>query len=214
MNADLLARIESKARRFFSASHGSHDWSHTERVAALCRHIGLIEKGDLAILEPAALLHDIARPIESESGGAICHAARGAEMARDILEEEGVPADTVQAITDCIASHRFRDQTEPATLEARILFDADKLDSIGGVGIARAFLFAGEVGATVHDPDVDCEATEPYSKDDTAYREFLVKLQHVKSRMLTSEGKRMAEERHIFMTEFFDRLNREVTGDI
>jgi uncharacterized protein len=95
----------------------------------------------------------------------------------------------------------------------RIVFgDADKLDSIGAVGIGRAFLFAGEVGARLHDPNIVVEKTRPYTREDTAYREFLVKLSKIKHRIFTQEGRRIARDRHRFMTEYFDRLNAETMG--
>jgi uncharacterized protein len=102
----------------------------------------------------------------------------------------------------------------PRTLEARILFDADKLDSIGAVGIGRAFLFAGEIGAMLHDGAVDVAKTRPYTREDTAYREYLVKLRRVKDRMTTREGKRIAAERHRYMAAFFGRLNKETAGTL
>jgi uncharacterized protein len=101
----------------------------------------------------------------------------------------------------------------PQTLEAKILYDADKLDSIGAVGIGRAFLFAGQTGAKLHnESDVDILACKPYSKEDTAYREFKFKMSKIKDRMLTPEGKRLATERHNFMEVFFERLERETKG--
>ncbi len=133
-------------------------------------------------------------------------------MAAQILKKHGVDHDTIARISHCIAAHRYRGRHRPESLEAKILFDADKLDSIGAVGIGRAFLFAGEVGARLHDPSVDVEKTKPYTRDDTAYREFLVKLNRVKDRMFTREGKRIARERHRFMAAFFDRLNKETCG--
>ena len=102
----------------------------------------------------------------------------------------------------------------PNSKEAKILFDADKLDSIGAIGIGRAFLFAGEIGAKLHNKDVDIDKTKPYTKEDTAYREYMIKLRKVKERMLTDEGKHIAKERHKFMVEFFDRLNKEVDGNL
>jgi uncharacterized protein len=99
------------------------------------------------------------------------------------------------------------------TLEAKILYDADKLDSIGAVGIGRAFLFAGQMGAKLHnDRDVDILDCKPYSKEDTAYREFKFKMSKIKDRMLTLEGRRLAEERHVFMEVFFERLEKETKG--
>ena len=93
-----------------------------------------------------------------------------------------------------------------------MLFDADKLDAIGAVGVARAYLFAGELGAMLHNPDVEPEEVKPYSKDDTGFREYKVKLCKIKDRILTGEGKRMAEERHAFMEEFFKRFQEEYEG--
>ena len=114
----------------------------------------------------------------------------------------------------CIECHRFRKNKPPISIEAKILFDADKLDSIGAIGIGRAFSFAGGVGARLHIKDIDITKTKEYSVDDCAYREFLVKLIKLKDRMLTKEGKRIAKERHNFMVEFFDRLNKEVDGEL
>ena len=92
-------------------------------------------------------------------------------------------------------------------------YDADKLDSIGAVGIGRAFLFAGQAGAKLHnESDVDVLACKPYSTEDTAYREFKFKMSKVKDRMLTPEGRRLAAERHRFMEFFFERLERETKG--
>lgn len=209
---DLFSQIQGQARGILLSAKGSHDWEHTERVLGLCMHLGKKAGADLEILCLAAVLHDIARPEQDESQGRICHAKRGAEMAREILERHSLDKSKIDKILHCIETHRFRDEKEPETLEAKILFDADKLDSIGAVGIGRAFLFAGEVGARLHSKEV--EGTEPYTEDDTAYREFMVKLRKVKGRMLTEEGRRMAEGRHAFMEEFFDRLNKEADGNL
>ncbi len=100
----------------------------------------------------------------------------------------------------------------PKSLEAKILFDADKLDSIGAVGIGRAFLFAGEVGAKLHNGHQDLSKTVSYSREDTAYREFQVKLRKIKDRLLTPSGRKLAEGRHRFMVRFFERLDAEVKG--
>jgi uncharacterized protein len=89
-----------------------------------------------------------------------------------------------------------------------------KLDSIGAAGIGRAFLFAGEAGAHLHGKDIVVEKMKPSTKDDTAYREFLVKLRRIKDRMTTAEGRRIAREQHAFMTDFFSRLNKETKGDL
>jgi uncharacterized protein len=133
-------------------------------------------------------------------------------MAAEFLQGQGADPKLIQAVCHCIESHRFRGKVAPASLEAKVLFDADKLDSVGAVGIGRAFLFAGEVGARLHNDDLDLAGTSPYSREDTAYREFRLKLAKVKGRLLTAEGRRLAAGRHRFMTGFFKRLNREVRG--
>ena len=135
-------------------------------------------------------------------------------MARRILEAHGLAQETIESVVHCIQTHRFRKRTVPISKEAKILFDADKLDSIGAVGIGRAFLFAGEVGARLHNKDIELRKTRPYTKEDTAYREFLIKLRKIKDRIFTKEGKRIARERHEFMVKFFNRLNRETDGEL
>jgi uncharacterized protein len=208
----LVSRIREEAGAFFRSARGSHDRDHTERVYTLCLRIGRKEKADRGILKLAALLHDIGREEEDRSHGKICHGRSGAALAKEILERHGCDAATVRAVVHCIRTHRFRKGGRPRTLEARVLFDADKLDSIGAVGVGRAFLFAGEIGARLHDKAIDVARTKPYTREDTAYREYLVKLSHVRDRMKTREGRRIAAERHRFMAAFFARLNKETDG--
>lgn len=209
---EVFEAVRRDAQAYFSRARGSHDWDHTERVLRLCLRIGRKEKADLDVLRLAALLHDVGREEEDRSNGQICHSRAGAALARRVLEKHGLDAETIRRIVHCVRTHRFRKKAAPQTLEARILFDADKLDSIGAVGVGRAFLFAGEIGARLHDKDVDIRKTKPYTKDDTAYREYLVKLARVRDRITTREGKRIAAERHKFMVAFFDRLSKETDG--
>ncbi len=211
-NRPLIAAVRAEAKRFFRSARGSHDWDHTARVLRLCLHIGRAEKADLEVLTLAALLHDIGRGEEDRSNGEIRHADASARLAREVLARLGVEAGQVERIVHCIEAHSFRKNLPPDSPEARVLFDADKLDSIGAVGIGRAFLFAGEVGARLHDKKVDVAKTKPYTRDDTAFREFLVKLRHIRGRMFTEEGKRLAAGRHDFMVAYFDRLNAETDG--
>ncbi len=204
--------IQERARSFFHDSRGSHDWEHTERVLAMAEHLARVEGADVELVKCAAVLHDIARSEEDQNSGKFDHALLGAKKAQVLLREMQVSETLISQIAHCIETHRFRNQLEPQTLEAKVLFDADKLDSIGAVGIGRAFLFAGEVGAKLHNPKVDIEQTQPYTSEDTAYREYMVKLRNVKDRILTPEGKRLAQERHDFMVAFFERLTRETEG--
>jgi uncharacterized protein len=208
-----MQNIEQEAKDYFLKPKGSHDWDHTLRVYNLCIHIGKKENANLEILKLAALLHDIKR-YEEDQSREICHAEKGAILAKEILKKHNYEETKINKIANCIETHRYRDNNQPESKEAKVLFDADKLDSIGAVGIGRAFLFSGEIGAKLHNKDIQLESTKPYTKEDTAYREFLIKLKDIKEKMLTNEGKRIAEERHIFMNNFFIRLNKEVDGDL
>jgi uncharacterized protein len=208
-----LARVKAFARSCFDTTSGSHKWDHTLRVLRLCEMIGPAENADMDVLKPAAYLHDIGRKFQDAAKGAICHAEKGAQMAKPLIEALPLSHDQKRNIIHCIRSHRFRNDRKPATIEAKVLFDADKLDAIGAVGVARAFLFAGEVGARLHNPELDAEKTRPYSVDDTGYREFKVKLCKIKDRMLTVEGRKWARERHAFMHDFFNRFLAEHEGE-
>ncbi|MDO9565491.1 MAG: HD domain-containing protein [Candidatus Desulfaltia sp.] len=208
----LIEYIKSVAKNMFQGASGSHDWDHTLRVCSLCKRIGKAEGADMVVLLTAAYLHDIGRCFQDASCGEICHAEKGAQMALPIVKKLPVSEKQKKNIIHCIKSHRFRGNQAPKTIEARVLFDADKLDAIGAVGVARAYLFAGEIGATLHNPDVSVEQSTPYSKDDTGFREFKVKLSGIKDRILTKEGKKMAKDRHAFMDNFFKRFLEEYEG--
>ena len=213
LGVELTEKIRQMAEPFHDGVGGCHGPDHTERVHKTALHIGRLMGARLDILSAAALLHDIGRIYETREQGRICHAEKGAELAGDILKKLDFPPEFIAATVHCIAAHRYRGNNTPKTLEAKILYDADKLDSIGAVGIGRAFLFAGQTGARLHnESDVDILACKPYSKEDTAYREFKFKMSKIKDRMLTPEGKRLADERHDFMVVFFERLERETKG--
>jgi uncharacterized protein len=210
----MIEKIRVLAEQSLAEAPSSHDWDHTLRVFNLCMHIGSAEGADPFVLQIASYLHDVGRPFQDSSKGLICHAEKGAEIASDLLNDFPMGPEKRSNIIHCIRSHRFRGSSRPETLEAKVLFDADKLDSIGAVGIGRAFLFAGEVGARLHNSEITIEETRPYTREDTGYREFRLKLCRIKDGMLTSEGRRMAEERHAFMETFFERFLQEVAGKI
>lgn len=208
-----LATLREAARGCLETARGSHAWDHTLRVHALCRRMGPRAAADMLVLEAAAYLHDIGRAAQDTANGSVCHAVEGARQAGDLLAPLPLAEARKVNIVHCIRSHRFRDDHAPATVEACVLFDADKLDAIGAVGVARAYLFAGELGARLHNPDLPPEKSRPYSRDDTGYREYMVKLRAIKDRMLTEEGRRLAEQRHAFMVHFFERFLKEYAGE-
>ncbi|PLX47860.1 MAG: phosphohydrolase [Desulfobulbaceae bacterium] len=212
LSAEITEKLRSIARGFCDEEGGCHGPDHGLRVEKTCLFIGTEMGARLDILQAAAILHDIGRGFETSSQGKICHAEKGAQLARHILAACGFARHDIQAIRHAIRCHRFRGTNIPESLEARILFDADKLDSIGAVGIGRAFLFAGQIGAKLHNDSGDISATTSYSTNDTAYREFKVKMCRVKERMLTPIGRQLACERHDFMEVFFQRLDKEIFG--
>jgi len=210
---DMISTVAVIAENMLTHAKGSHDWEHTLRVSRLCRGIGDAEAADMTVLMVAAYLHDIGRGYQDAAKGAVCHAEKGAQLASAIISKLSITESQRENILHCIRSHRFRGAVKPESIEAKVLFDADKLDAIGAVGVARAFLFAGEVGACLHNPDMDVTTAPSYSKNDTGYREFMVKLRKIRNRILTETGRKMAEERHLFMDAFFKRFIQEFNGE-
>ena len=214
MEEEFFEKLRETILPYFDKCNPAHDVSHTERVLNLALVIGEKEKADLEIVKVAALLHDVARHEQDESRGMICHAERGAELAKEILLELDYSEDKIGKVVHCIETHRFRKEILPESVEAKVLFDADKLDSIGAIGIGRAFSFSGSLGSAVHISNVTEENSEEYGRNDCCYREFLAKLVKVSDRMMTESGREFARERHDFMVEFFERINKEVRGEL
>jgi uncharacterized protein len=208
----LVDDICRYAQKAFAGTSGSHDWQHSLRVHKLCLRIGPEEGADMVVVEAAAYLHDIGRASQDKSNGSVCHAAIGARIAEKLIAPMPLETGQKENIIHCIRAHRYRSDCAPQTIEARVLFDADKLDSIGAIGIARAYLFAGELGACLHNPDLAPEEAEPYSINDTGHREFVIKLSKIKDRMMTEPGRRIAQGRHDFMVAFFERFLNEHAG--
>jgi uncharacterized protein len=165
----------------------SHDDGHTERVLQLALLIAEKEGANIEIVRKAAELHDIARSHPN-------HAVEGAKKARKLLREKGYDDDFVDKVIHCIETHSFSSGIKPETLEAKVLSDADKLDAIGAIGIARAFLYSGEQGRTIED----------------TIQHFEDKLLKLKDLMETETGKSIAEDRHAFLLNFYRRLRLEI----
>lgn len=197
-----------EARQYYTNSDAAHDFDHVLRVLVLAERIGQAEGAAMEIVRAATLLHDVARAEEERTGA--CHAKVGAERARQILA--GHPADKVEAVAQAIASHRFRDDVVPQTLEAKVLYDADKLDAIGAIGIARAYALAGKRGQHLWAETPVASLSESQSADYTPVHEFIFKLSQLKEALFTTTARQIAEERHRYMVEFFARLKEEVQG--
>lgn len=208
-----FARLSDKAKLILESSPRCHDWDHTLRVLNHARKLAALEGlRNLRVVELAAVLHDIARADEMAIKGKICHARQGAATAAALLVEAGVEAETIAKVVLCVRRHRYRGDDPPVSLEERIIYDADKLDSIGAIGIGRAFHFAGRIGSRVHNREDEALAGASYGVEDTAYREYLVKLRDIPGRLLTESGRRLAAEAAEFMERFFERLNQETYG--
>ena len=213
--AGYLERIEREAERCMQGAKPAHDFDHVKRVLRLAERIGKAEKGDLEILRAAALLHDIGRVEEEKTGK--CHAENGASMARKILIDCGFQAGKMEAVLHCIESHRFRGNLRPRSLEAKILFDADKLDAIGAIGIARAYSFGGERGQRLYTEGAEASKFELKREIDlehTPVVEFTVKLSKIKDSLQTKTARKIALDRHRFMVKFYERLWKEVEGKL
>jgi uncharacterized protein len=198
----LPVRLVEKAKAYFDGQDPAHDWYHNLRVMALCERIGREEGAEMEVLRLAALLHDIGRAEERRTQE--CHAQISARECVPLLRAEGYDDGLIATVQKAILTHRFRRNNPPVTLEERILFDADKLDSIGAIGVARAFAYSGVLG-------------QPLQADDPAQhtpgREFAQKLIHLKERLMTPTARKIAEQRHAFMVAFFQRWDSECRGE-
>lgn len=217
LNKETIKRIELDAKGYFERSSGCHDWTHVERVRKNALKLAKAEGADLMIVEAAALLHDIARNAEIRKRGSFCHALEGAKKSVKILKKYDIDLSIVEQIAHAIEAHRKRNTCQPETIEAKVLQDADRLDSLGAVGIGRIFLFAGNMGSktlyTGNEKKLAKTGKEYcYTEDDSAAMEYEAKLKYIKDKMLTKTGKRIAIERSDFMKDFFKRFWGEIEG--
>lgn len=208
MNKDQFQKIE----RYMLSCMGdsAHDREHVYRVLHLALQIaGTETDADPDVLICACLLHDIGRKEQFEDP-TLCHAKVGGEKAREFLVKEGFDRDFAEKVKACVATHRFRENHPPQSLEAKILFDADKLDAAGAMGIARTLLYAGQVSAPL------------YSRDETGvildgtgetvpsfFREYKFKLEKLYDRFYTAKGRELAGERRKAAEDFYKAMLRE-----
>ncbi|MEW5873434.1 MAG: HD domain-containing protein [Chloroflexota bacterium] len=206
------------ARRWYPPDDPVHGFEHVLRVYRLAERLAQAEGADLEIVRAAALLHDAQGGSQAGvQGERENHQQASADFAARVLQAEGWPAERIAAVQHCIRAHRFRQAGEPpATLEAQVLFDADKLDAIGATGVARALAYAMQAGAPFYAPPSpgfvqtgELEAGEPHS----AYHEYLFKLRKLASRLHTASGRALAHSRHRLMQAYFEHLAAEMDGE-
>ena len=207
-----------QARTWYTDSDPVHDFDHILRVYKMAERLALAEGADLEIVRAAALLHDAEGSHLADPAKRATHQFASADFAAGVLSAEGWHAERIAAVQHCIRAHRFRDTSEPPhTLEAQILFDADKLDAIGAVGIARVIAYSARTPRPFYAPPSEQflrtgekEAGEPH----TSYHEHLFKLSKLKERIYTKTGRAIAQERHQYLDDFFKRLIAEWNGEL
>jgi uncharacterized protein len=204
----------------------AHNLAHVWRVFHLCLKLAEGEKDvDITVLKLASLLHDIARIREdSDDTGMTDHAQLGADMAEPILRDAGYPEQTIHHVCSCIATHRFRGAAIPASIEAQLLFDADKIDSLGAVGIARAYMLAARYGEAIYSDEDPADYVarnhvggEPAGRiktlsDHTPNLEFEIAFKRIPARLFTAQARAIAINRLAVMEAYFDQLRLELDG--
>jgi len=213
MNANVLKRAESFARSFHEGDASGHDWTHIERVVRMTRTIAAAEKADPFICELAALLHDVADPKLNDSKEA------GIAGVRGFLDSLPIPADAADHVIAIIATMSYSEGPgrPMATAEGRVVRDADRLDAIGAIGIARTFAYAGWKGHPLHDAVLAPRQTwtqESYHRErSTAINHFYEKLLKLKSLLHTETARKIADERHRFMESYLEQFHKEWSGN-
>jgi len=207
----------NQARKWYDRADPVHDFDHVLRVYRLAERLAEAEGADWEIVGAAALLHDACGSAPGGSGIQRAeHHIASADFAAEVLCAQGWSQEKINAVQHCIRAHRFRGQEEkPQTLEAKVLFDADKLDVLGAIGVARTIAYAALDGKPAYaEPSTKFQQTgikepgEPHS----SYHEYLFKLRNVKGRLFTASGRALAEARHAYMVGFYDQLQAEVRG--
>ena len=212
---DIIQKTTDHVRRLLSGEGSGHDWFHIERVRNTALAIAREEHADLLIVELAALLHDVAD--WKFAGGD--HDA-GPRAAREWLASLRVAQAIIDHVCGIIASLSFKGagvETPMKTIEGRCVQDADRLDAIGAIGIARAFAYGGHKGRPLYDPAVPPQphATfEAYKKNTgPTLNHFYEKLLLLKDRMTTPTARRLAAARHTYLEQFLSQFLAEWKGD-
>jgi uncharacterized protein len=213
--AAIIDRTVEHVRDALSGDSSGHDWWHIQRVRQTAVRLGRDEGADLHVVELAALLHDIAD--WKFHGG---DETAGPRAARQWLTGLGVDPATVDHVCDIIDQVSFKGAgvaTPMATLEGRVVQDADRLDALGAIGIARAFAYGGHAGRAIYDPAVPPVAHESFAaykkNNGPTLNHFYEKLLLLKDRMNTPAGVRLAAQRHALMENFIERFLAEWNGD-
>jgi uncharacterized protein len=202
----LIQHTESFVKDFHRQDSGGHDWWHIYRVRNLALKIAMAENADLFIVELAALLHDIPdHKLNNE--------VEGRKSVIDFLKTQKVTEDDIRHIIKIIDEISFKGsevKSDMQSIEGKVVQDADRLDAIGAIGIARVFAYGGHKGQAMHNPVLKPQQHHSFdhykSAETTSINHFYEKLLLLKDRMNTETGKKLAEERHRFMLQYLDRF--------
>ena len=211
--SDLIDRTASHVRTVLSGDGTGHDWWHVYRVWKMAQRIGRAESADLLVVELAALLHDIADWKLHDGDSMI-----GPRIAGDWLDSLDLDADRSEHVCRIIADISFIGagvEQPTLSLEGKVTQDADRLDAMGAIGIARAFAYGGAKGRAIYDPDVtpaEHRTADAYLKGGTTINHFYEKLLLLKDRMNTASGRAIAEARHRVMEDYLRRFYEEWEG--
>ena len=214
MNNIIQNTIQFVKEKLEGAEAG-HDWFHIERVWKLSKKIAQAEDCNLEVVELSALLHDIADPKFHNGDETVA-----LKISREFLESQNVEEEIIQQVLFIIQNISFKNRNEvPADLpiELKIVQDADRIDAIGAIGVARTFNFGGFKNNLMYHPDIQPKlnmSKEEYKKSNgTTINHFYEKLLLLKDLMNTNEGEKIAEERHQFMLTFLDQFMKEWNVD-
>ena len=209
MTQERYAAIE--AHMLASMKDNAHDSEHVYRVLYNALEIAKAEETvDYDILITACLLHDIGRK-DQIADPRLCHAEVGSEKAYQFLLELGTEASFAAQVRHAILTHRFRNNRPPETLEAKILFDADKLDVTGAIGVARTLMYMATVEEPLYAKLPDGRISD--GTDEGAFsffREYKFKLEKLYDRFYTARGAELAQSRRKIAADFYENLYREV----
>ena len=189
----------------------AHDREHVYRVLYTALDLAEAEETvDMDVLTAACLLHDVGRK-EQFADPTLCHAQVGGEKAYRFLVENGFSETFARHVKECIACHRFRKNNPPVSIEAKILFDADKLDVTGAIGIARTLLYSGQNSRPLYSVEPDGQIRDGAGDtEDSFFREYKFKLEKIYDRFYTVQGREEALKRREAAVTYYENLLREV----
>jgi len=201
---------ENIVKKFYK-DLGGHGFDHVERVHRMALNIAKKEKANLKIVDAAAWLHDIAHACEDE-GKCACHAEEGAKIAGKILRKINFSDNEIKAVEHAIAVHRFSKGKKAETKEAKILQDADRLDALGAICIARVFVYNGYKGNPIYEPGRKPEK-HYHGQETNAINHFYEKILKIKPEIFhTKTARKFARKRYSFIKQFLRKFKTEWEG--